>query len=156
MVYVYATTKHSFDAQPDDVLWTTADCGWITGHSYVTYGPLLNGMTSVIFEGVPSYPDSSRMWQVVEKYRVTKLYTAPTAVRALMAFSNELVKRHDRSSLKVIGTVGEPINPAAWKWLYNVVGKQRCAVVDTYWQTETVLFVLYSREMYEIWIYLKD
>uniref|UniRef100_A0A915E051 Acetyl-coenzyme A synthetase n=1 Tax=Ditylenchus dipsaci TaxID=166011 RepID=A0A915E051_9BILA len=137
MVTAYNTTKLSFDCQPDDVLWTTADCGWITGHSYVVYGPLLNGLTSVIFEGVPSYPNSSRMWAVVEKYKVSKLYTAPTAVRALMAFSDELVKKHDRSSLKIIGTVGEPINPTAWKWLYNVVGQQQCAVIDTYWQTET-------------------
>ncbi|KAH7722573.1 acetyl-coenzyme A synthetasecytoplasmic [Aphelenchoides avenae] len=137
MVYAYYTTKMTFDSQPDDVYWATADCGWITGHSYVVYGPLLNGLTSVIFEGVPSYPDCSRMWAIVEKYHVTKLYTAPTAVRALMAFSNELVRKHDRSSLKVIGTVGEPINPSAWKWLYNVVGEKRCAVIDTYWQTET-------------------
>jgi acetyl-CoA synthetase len=138
MVYAYYTCQLTFDAQPTtDTYWATADCGWITGHSYVVYGPLLNGLTSVIFEGVPSYPDHSRMWQIVEKYAVTKLYTAPTAVRALMAFSDDLVKRHNRSTLKIIGTVGEPINPGAWKWLYNVVGEKRCAVVDTYWQTET-------------------
>ncbi|KAI1729956.1 AMP-binding enzyme domain-containing protein [Ditylenchus destructor] len=138
MVTAYNTTRLTFDVQPDtDILWTTADCGWITGHSYVVYGPLLNGLTSVIFEGVPSYPNSSRMWAIVEKYNVTKLYTAPTAVRALMGFSDELVQKHDRSSLKIIGTVGEPINPSAWKWLYTVVGEERCAVVDTYWQTET-------------------
>uniref|UniRef100_A0A914DL70 Acetyl-coenzyme A synthetase n=1 Tax=Acrobeloides nanus TaxID=290746 RepID=A0A914DL70_9BILA len=137
MVYTYLTTKLSFDAQPDDIYWCTADCGWITGHSYVTYGPLLNGMTVVIHEGVPTYPDPSRMWEMVEKYKVTKLYTAPTAVRALMAFSKDLVTKHDRSSLKIIGTVGEPINPSAWKWLYHVVGEDKCAVVDTYWQTET-------------------
>lgn len=140
MTYTYQTTKLSFDVQPDDTLWTTADCGWITGHSYVVYGPLLNGLTAVIFEGVPSYPDSSRMWKIVEKYAVTKLYTAPTAVRALMGYSDELVKKHDRSSLKIIGIVGEPINPGAWKWLYNVVGEQRCAIIDTYWQTETVCY----------------
>ncbi|KAL3078651.1 hypothetical protein niasHT_033010 [Heterodera trifolii] len=138
MCYVYMTTKCSFDAHADrDVYWCTADCGWITGHSYVVYGPLLNGLTSVIFEGVPSYPDTSRMWDIVEKYKITKLYTAPTAVRALMAFSDEMVTKHDRSSLQVIGSVGEPINPSAWKWLYTVVGEERCAIVDTYWQTET-------------------
>uniref|UniRef100_A0A1I8BJ98 acetate--CoA ligase n=1 Tax=Meloidogyne hapla TaxID=6305 RepID=A0A1I8BJ98_MELHA len=139
MCYVYMTTKCSFDAQPEkDIYWATADCGWITGHSYVVYGPLLNGLTSVIFEGVPSHPDHSRFWSIIEKYRVTKFYTAPTAVRALMAFPEEFVTKHDCSSLKLIGTVGEPINPTAWKWLYNVVGKTKCAVVDTYWQTETV------------------
>nr|CAD2172855.1 unnamed protein product [Meloidogyne enterolobii]CAD2189064.1 unnamed protein product [Meloidogyne enterolobii] len=138
MCYVYMTTKCSFDAQPDtDIYWATADCGWITGHSYVVYGPLLNGLTSVIFEGVPSHPDHSRFWSIIEKYRVTKFYTAPTAVRALMAFPEEFVTKHNCSSLKIIGTVGEPINPTAWKWLYNVVGKTKCAVVDTYWQTET-------------------
>ncbi|KAI3411113.1 hypothetical protein GPALN_003196 [Globodera pallida] len=138
MCYVYMTTRCSFDAHGNrDVYWSTADCGWITGHSYVVYGPLLNGLTSVLFEGVPSYPDSSRMWAIVEKYKVTKLYTAPTAVRALMAFPDELVTKHDRSSLQVIGTVGEPINPSAWKWLHTVVGESRCAIVDTYWQTET-------------------
>jgi len=138
MTYAFETTRRSFDAHPEsDVYWCMADCGWITGHTYGVYGPLLNGLTTVIFEGVPSYPDSSRTWKVVEKYGVTKLYTSPTAVRSLMGFSEDFVKRHDRSSLKVIGTVGEPINPSAWKWLYNVVGEGKCAVIDTYWQTET-------------------
>lgn len=143
MTYAFETTRRSFDVySEDDIYWSMADCGWITGHTYGVYGPLLNGLTSVVFEGVPSYPDSSRTWKVVEKYKVTKLYTSPTAVRSLMAFSDELVTKHDRNSLKVIGTVGEPINPSAWKWLYNVVGEKRCAVIDTYWQTETVSFFL--------------
>lgn len=139
MVYTYYTTKLSFDSHFDDILWTTADCGWITGHSYVIYGPLLNGLTSIIFEGVPSYPNSSRIWEIVEKYSVTKLYTAPTAIRSLMAFSDTFVTKHNRSSLKVIGVVGEPINPSAWEWLYDVVGEKKCAIIDTYWQTETVI-----------------
>uniref|UniRef100_A0A183U4U4 acetate--CoA ligase n=1 Tax=Toxocara canis TaxID=6265 RepID=A0A183U4U4_TOXCA len=115
----------------------TADCGWITGHSYLVYGPLLNGLTSVIFEGIPTYPTPSRMWQIVEKYKVTTLYTAPTAIRALMAFGNDYVLGSDRSSLRILGSVGEPINPSAWRWFHSVAGGKQCAVVDTYWQTET-------------------
>jgi acetyl-CoA synthetase len=138
MVYTYMTTKCSFDIQSNkDIYWATADCGWITGHSYVVYGPLLNGLTSVIFEGVPSYPDNSRFWSIIEKYKVTKFYTAPTAIRSLMAYTEEFVNKHNCSTLKIIGTVGEPINPTAWKWLYNIIGKTKCAIVDTYWQTET-------------------
>jgi acetyl-CoA synthetase len=138
MTYAFETTRRTFDANPkNDVYWCMADCGWITGHTYAVYGPLLNGLTSVIFEGVPTYPNSSRTWKIVEKYSVTKLYTSPTAVRSLMAFPDELVTSHNCSSLKVIGTVGEPINPSAWLWLYNVVGNKKCAIVDTYWQTET-------------------
>ncbi|KAM3715884.1 Acetyl-coenzyme A synthetase, cytoplasmic [Dirofilaria immitis] len=138
MTYAYATVKFVFDANPEkDVYWCTADCGWITGHSYLVYGPLLNGLTCVMYEGVPSYPTPARMWQIVEKYKVTTLYTAPTAVRALMAFGNEYVTPHNRSSLRLLGSVGEPINPAAWKWLYEVVGEGKCVVIDTYWQTET-------------------
>jgi acetyl-CoA synthetase len=138
MTYAFETTRRTFDANPEnDVYWCMADCGWITGHTYGVYGPLLNGLTSIIFEGIPTYPDASRTWKTVEKYGVTKLYTSPTAVRSLMAFSDELVKSHNCSSLKVIGTVGEPINPSAWLWLYNVVGNKKCAIVDTYWQTET-------------------
>ncbi|MFH4979550.1 hypothetical protein AB6A40_006259 [Gnathostoma spinigerum] len=137
MTYAYATTKFIFDAHPEsDVYWCTADCGWITGHSYLVYGPLLNGLTTVIFEGIPTYPSPARMWQIVEKYKVTTLYTAPTAIRALMAFGDSHVCVHDRSSLRLLGSVGEPINPAAWRWFYNTVGEKRCAVVDTYWQTE--------------------
>ncbi|CAJ0579009.1 unnamed protein product, partial [Mesorhabditis spiculigera] len=140
MTYAYATTKFNFDLhpeRPDDIYWCTADCGWITGHSYLLYGPLINGVTSVFFEGVPSYPDPSRLWQVTEKYKVGKLYTSPTAIRALMACGDQYVTKHDRSSLKILGTVGEPINPAAWRWLHKIVGETRCSVVDTYWQTET-------------------
>ncbi|VDO41101.1 unnamed protein product [Onchocerca flexuosa] len=138
MTYTYATVKFVFDANPErDVYWCTADCGWITGHSYLVYGPLLNGLTCVMYEGVPSYPTPARMWQIVEKYKVTALYTSPTAVRALMAFGNQYVTPYNRSSLRLLGSVGEPVNPAAWKWLYKVVGESRCAVLDTYWQTET-------------------
>uniref|UniRef100_A0A3Q4H1R0 Propionate--CoA ligase n=1 Tax=Neolamprologus brichardi TaxID=32507 RepID=A0A3Q4H1R0_NEOBR len=137
MLYTATTFKLVFDHQPDDVYWCTADIGWITGHSYITYGPLANGATSVLFEGLPTYPDVSRMWEIVDKYNVTKFYTAPTAIRLLMKSGNEPVQRYKRSSLKVLGTVGEPINPEAWQWYYNVVGEKRCPIVDTFWQTET-------------------
>lgn len=137
MLYTATTFKVVFDHQPDDVYWCTADIGWITGHSYITYGPLANGATSVLFEGLPTHPDVSRMWEIVDKYNVTKFYTAPTAIRLLMKFGNEPVQRYKRSSLKVLGTVGEPINPEAWQWYYNVVGEKRCPIVDTFWQTET-------------------
>ncbi|KAM9342702.1 acetyl-coenzyme A synthetase, cytoplasmic isoform 2-T2 [Pholidichthys leucotaenia] len=137
MLYTATTFRLVFDHQPDDVYWCTADIGWITGHSYITYGPLANGTTSVLFEGLPTFPDVGRMWEIVDKYRVTKFYTAPTAIRLLMKFGNEPVQRYKRDSLKVLGTVGEPINPEAWHWYYSVVGKRRCPVVDTFWQTET-------------------
>ncbi|KAL4655461.1 acetyl-coenzyme A synthetase, cytoplasmic isoform X1 [Arapaima gigas] len=137
MLYTASTFKYVFDHQPDDVYWCTADIGWITGHSYITYGPLANGATSVLFEGLPTYPDVSRMWEIIDKYQVTKFYTAPTAIRLLMKYGNEPVQKFTRSSLKVLGTVGEPINPEAWLWYYNVVGERRCPVVDTFWQTET-------------------
>ncbi|PIO72871.1 AMP-binding enzyme [Teladorsagia circumcincta] len=132
MVYAYYTMKNTFDAHFErDVYWCTADCGWITGHTYLLYGPLMNGLTGIWFEGVPSHPGPDRLWEV------NKLYTSPTAIRALMAMGDEHVKKHSRASLEILGTVGEPINPAAWKWLYNVVGEGRCAIVDTFWQTET-------------------
>uniref|UniRef100_A0A915I9K9 acetate--CoA ligase n=1 Tax=Romanomermis culicivorax TaxID=13658 RepID=A0A915I9K9_ROMCU len=137
MLYTYATFFYVFDYQDDDIYFCTADIGWITGHSYVTYGPLLNGATSIIFEGIPFYPDFGRFWSIVDKYRVTKFYTAPTAIRALMKEDNGFVTRYNRSSLKILGTVGEPINPAAWLWYYKVVGSEKCPIVDTYWQTET-------------------
>ncbi|XP_029975073.1 acetyl-coenzyme A synthetase, cytoplasmic isoform X3 [Salarias fasciatus] len=137
MLYTAATFKLVFDHQPDDVYWCTADIGWITGHSYITYGPLANGATSVLFEGLPTYPDVGRMWEVVDKYRVSKFYTAPTAIRLLMKYGSEPVRRFKRDSLKVLGTVGEPINPEAWHWYYSVVGDKRCPIVDTFWQTET-------------------
>uniref|UniRef100_A0A3Q1FW41 Acetyl-coenzyme A synthetase n=1 Tax=Acanthochromis polyacanthus TaxID=80966 RepID=A0A3Q1FW41_9TELE len=135
MLYAATTYKLVFDHQSDDVYWCTADIGWITGHSYITYGPLGNGASSVLFEGLPTYPDVSRMWEIVDKYHVTKFYTAPTAIRMLMKFGSEPV--YKRESLKVLGTVGEPINPEAWQWYYNVVGEKRCPIVDTFWQTET-------------------
>uniref|UniRef100_A0A8C0E8I7 Acetyl-coenzyme A synthetase n=1 Tax=Bubo bubo TaxID=30461 RepID=A0A8C0E8I7_BUBBB len=138
MLYAATSFKYVFDYQPEDVYWCTADIGWITGHSYLTYGPLANGATSVLFEGVPTYPDVGRMWSVVDKYKVTKFYTAPTAIRLLMKHGEEPVKKHSRKSLKVLGSVGEPINPEAWLWYYRVVGEERCPVVDTFWQTETV------------------
>uniref|UniRef100_A0A8C7KRN4 acetate--CoA ligase n=1 Tax=Oncorhynchus kisutch TaxID=8019 RepID=A0A8C7KRN4_ONCKI len=138
MLYVATTFKLVFDYHPEDVYWCTADIGWITGHSYITYGPLANGATSVLFEGLPTYPDVSRMWEIVDKYQVTKFYTAPTAIRLLMKYGSEPVQKYKRDSLKVLGTVGEPINPEAWQWYYSVVGEKRCPVVDTFWQTETV------------------
>ncbi|MBN3275184.1 ACSA protein, partial [Polyodon spathula] len=137
LLYTAATFKYVFDYQPDDVYWCTADIGWITGHSYITYGPLANGATSVLFEGLPTYPDVSRLWEIVDKYKVTKFYTAPTAIRLLMKFGNEPVQKYSRKSLKILGTVGEPINPEAWLWYYNIVGEKRCPIVDTFWQTET-------------------
>uniref|UniRef100_A0A8C9SRE1 acetate--CoA ligase n=1 Tax=Scleropages formosus TaxID=113540 RepID=A0A8C9SRE1_SCLFO len=149
MLYTASTFKYVFDHQPDDVYWCTADIGWITGHSYITYGPLANGATSVLFEGLPTYPDVSRMWEIVDKYQVTKFYTAPTAIRLLMKYGSGPVQKFTRRSLKVLGTVGEPINPEAWLWYYNVVGEKRCPVVDTFWQTETVSDV----EVYSLWAF---
>jgi acetyl-CoA synthetase len=136
---VYASMTHEliFDVREDDIYWCTADVGWITGHSYVVYGPLANGATVVMFDGVPNYPDYSRFWQVVDKHKVTLFYTAPTAIRALMREGEAPVKKTSRKSLRLLGTVGEPINPEAWNWYYNVVGDGRCPIVDTWWQTET-------------------
>lgn len=137
MVYAATTFKHSFNYQMGDVFFCTADCGWITGHSYVTYGPLLNGASQVVFEGVPNFPDAGRLWAIVDKYEVAQIYTAPTAIRALKQMGDEFVLKHSRKSLKVLGTVGEPINPEAWQWYYEVVGGSRCPIADTWWQTET-------------------
>jgi acetyl-CoA synthetase len=136
---VYASYTHEcvFDLREDDVYWCTADVGWITGHSYVVYGPLANGATTVMFDGVPNYPDYSRFWNVVDKHKVTLFYTAPTAIRALMREGEAPVKKASRASLRLLGTVGEPINPEAWEWYYRVVGDERCPIVDTWWQTET-------------------
>ncbi|WP_165674809.1 acetate--CoA ligase [Metapseudomonas otitidis] len=131
------THKHVFDYHEGDIYWCTADVGWVTGHSYIVYGPLANGATTLVFEGVPSYPDASRFWQVIDKHKVNIFYTAPTALRALMREGEEPVRRTDRSSLRLLGSVGEPINPEAWEWYYNVVGERRCPIVDTWWQTET-------------------
>ncbi|RRJ82256.1 acetate--CoA ligase [Aestuariirhabdus litorea] len=131
------THKYIFDYHPGDVYWCTADVGWITGHSYIVYGPLCNAAITLMFEGVPTYPDASRCWQVIDKHQVNVFYTAPTAIRALMAQGDDYVTRTDRSSLKILGTVGEPINPEAWEWYYHVVGETRCPIMDTWWQTET-------------------
>lgn len=137
MVYAYITFKYVFDNRERDIYFCTADIGWITGHTYVTYGPLLNAATSVMFEGVPFYPDASRFWNVIDKYRVSIFYTAPTAIRALMRFSEENVTKTSRKSLRLLGSVGEPINPEAWLWYHKIVGDSRCPIVDTFWQTET-------------------
>ena len=137
MVYASMTHQYVFDYKDGDVYWCTADVGWVTGHSYIVYGPLANGATTLMFEGVPTYPDSSRFWQVVEKHKVNIFYTAPTAIRALMREGDAPVTGCDRSSLRLLGSVGEPINPEAWMWYHDVVGEGRCPIVDTWWQTET-------------------
>ncbi|WP_185984201.1 acetate--CoA ligase [Aureimonas mangrovi] len=137
LVYASMTHQYVFGYRPGDVYWCTADVGWVTGHSYIVYGPLANGATTLMFEGVPNYPDQSRCWQVVDKHKVNIFYTAPTAIRALMGAGDEPVRKTSRASLRVLGSVGEPINPEAWTWYYRVVGEERCPVVDTWWQTET-------------------
>ena len=137
MVYASMTHQYVFDYHDGDIYWCTADVGWVTGHSYILYGPLANGATTVMFEGVPNYPDNSRFWQVVDKHKVNIFYTAPTAIRALMRDGDAPVKSTSRSSLRLLGSVGEPINPEAWLWYHNVVGDSRCPIVDTWWQTET-------------------
>jgi len=137
LVYASLTHQHVFDYHPGDVYWCTADVGWVTGHSYIVYGPLANGAITLMFEGVPNYPDSSRFWQVCDKHDVNIVYTAPTAIRALMREGEEPVKKTSRKSLRLLGSVGEPINPEAWEWYYHVVGEDRCPIVDTWWQTET-------------------
>ena len=137
LLHTALTHKHIFDIHEDDIYWCTADIGWVTGHSYIVYGPLANGATSVMFEGVPTYPDSGRFWQIVEKYKITVFYTAPTAIRALIRQGDEWPNKYDLSSLRVLGSVGEPINPEAWMWYYKVIGKENCPIVDTWWQTET-------------------
>ena len=137
IVYASITHQYTFDYHDGDVFWCTADVGWVTGHSYIVYGPLSNGATTVMFEGVPTWPDAGRFWEVCAKHKVNQFYTAPTALRALMAHGNDPVEKHDLSSLKLLGTVGEPINPEAWNWYNEVIGKGRCPIVDTWWQTET-------------------
>uniref|UniRef100_A0A672IYS1 Acetyl-coenzyme A synthetase n=1 Tax=Salarias fasciatus TaxID=181472 RepID=A0A672IYS1_SALFA len=137
LLYTSLTFKYVFDHHHDDVFWCTADIGWITGHSYITYGPLANGATSVLFEGIPVHPHVGRFWEIIEKYRVSKFYTAPTAIRLLMKYGREPLQKYDLSSLRILGTVGEPINPEAWQWYHEAVGQGRCPVVDTFWQTET-------------------
>ncbi len=137
MVYASMTHQYIFDYKSNDIYWCTADIGWVTGHSYIIYGPLANGATTIMFEGIPNYPDSSRWWQIVDKYKVNIFYTAPTAIRALMREGDKPVKKTNRKSLKLLGTVGEPINPEAWMWYYRTIGDSRCPIVDTWWQTET-------------------
>jgi len=137
LVFAAMTHKYVFDYQEGEVYWCTADVGWVTGHTYIVYGPLANGAISLMFEGIPNYPDMSRFWQVVDKHNVSIFYTAPTAIRALMRAGEEPVKKTSRKSLRILGTVGEPINPEAWEWYYRVVGDERCPIVDTWWQTET-------------------
>ncbi|UOA15317.1 MULTISPECIES: acetate--CoA ligase [Sulfitobacter] len=137
ITYAALTHEVTFDYHDGDIYWCTADVGWVTGHSYIVYGPLANGATTLMFEGVPTYPDASRFWQVCEKHKVTQFYTAPTAIRALMGQGKEFVTKSDLSSLRILGTVGEPINPEAWNWYHEVVGHGRCPIVDTWWQTET-------------------
>jgi acetyl-CoA synthetase len=137
LLYAAMTHKYTFDYQQGDVYWCTADVGWVTGHSYIVYGPLANGATTLMFEGVPTYPDCSRFWQVIDKHQVNTFYTAPTAIRALMGGGDDFVNKTSRSSLRLLGTVGEPINPDVWEWYHRVVGNGQCPVVDTWWQTET-------------------
>jgi acetyl-CoA synthetase len=137
LLYVAMTHQYVFDYQEGDVYWCTADVGWVTGHSYIVYGPLANGATTLMFEGIPTYPDASRFWQVIDKHQVNSFYTAPTAIRALIGAGDEHVTNTSRSSLRILGTVGEPINPEAWEWYYHTIGKGKCPIVDTWWQTET-------------------
>ena len=137
ILYASMTHRFIFDYNDGDVYWCTADVGWVTGHTYIVYGPLANGATTLMFEGVPTYPDASRFWQICEKYKVNQFYTAPTAIRALMGLGDEFVNKNDLSSIRILGTVGEPINPEAWEWYNRVVGKNNCPIVDTWWQTET-------------------
>merc|ERR1711879_1143638 len=137
LCYTMCTWGNVFDLQPDDVYACVADVGWITGHSYIVYGPLANNATTLMFESVPVFPDAGRYWHMVQKHKITQFYTAPTAIRLLMKFGEEFVKKYDRSSLKILGTVGEPINPEVWVWYHKVVGEEKCPIVDTWWQTET-------------------
>ncbi len=142
MVGTYSTLKYTFDVRDEDRWWCTADPGWITGHSYIVYGPMINGATSMLFEGGPTYPYPNRWWQIVERYGITIFYTAPTAIRGLMRFGEAWPNKHDLSSLRLLGSVGEPINPEAWKWYYRVIGKDKCPIMDTWWQTETGHFMI--------------
>ena len=137
LVYAAMTQQYVFDYHDNEIYWCTADVGWVTGHSYIVYGPLANGATTLMFEGIPNYPTYARFWDVVDKWKVNILYTAPTAIRALMGQGDAFVKKSKRTSLRILGSVGEPINPEAWEWYYNVVGEGRCPIVDTWWQTET-------------------
>ena len=142
MVGIYLTMKWIFNSNPNDIYFCTADPGWITGHSYITYSPFINGITNFVYESVPDFPDPGKWWSLIEKYKVTKFYTAPTAIRALMRLGEEWPKKYDLSSLKILGTVGEPINPEAWLWYYKNIGRENCPVLDTWWQTETGMHMI--------------
>jgi acetyl-CoA synthetase len=142
MVWAYWTLKWAFDPKEDDIWWCSADIGWITGHTYIVYAPLMHGLTGIMYDGAPNYPAPDRVWEIIERHRVTILYTSPTLIRMLMGYGDEYVLEHDLSSLRVLGSVGEPINPEAWKWYYTVVGKERCPIIDTWWQTETGGFMI--------------
>ncbi len=142
MVGTYTTTKYMLDIHEEDRYWCTADPGWVTGHSYIVYGPLLTGTTSFMYEGAPYHPYPNRWWSMIEKYGINILYTAPTAIRGFMRFGDDWINRHDISSLRLLGSVGEPINPGAWKWYYEVIGKEKCPIIDTWWQTETGMFIV--------------
>src|SRR5204863_4685194 len=137
MTGTYITTKWVFDLKDEDTYWCSADIGWVTGHTYVVYGPLLNGATSLMYEGAPNFPEPDRFWSIIERHRVNIFYTAPTAIRTFIKWGDEWPLKHDLSSLRLLGTVGEPINPEAWMWYQRVIGKQKCPIVDTWWQTET-------------------
>ena len=142
LVWVWATMKWAFDPKPDDIWWCTADIGWITGHSYIVYAPLLHGVTQVMYDGAPDYPSPDRWWEIIERYGVTEFYTAPTAIRMHMRYGEEWINKHDLSTLRILGTVGEPIDPESWEWYYRVIGKERCPIIDTWWQTETGGFMI--------------
>ncbi len=142
MVGIYSTLKWVFDIKPDDIFWSTADAGWITGHSYIIYAPLLNGITTFVYEGTPDFPDIEIWWRLIDKYKITKFYTAPTAIRALMKFGEDHLKKYDLSSLKILGSVGEPINPEAWMWFYKNIGREKIPIMDTWWQTETGMHMI--------------
>ena len=136
-VQSYLTSKYVFDLREDDVYWCTADCGWVTGHSYVVYGPLQNGATVLMYEGAPNFPENDRFWKIIDDHKVSVFYTAPTAIRAFIKWGDEWVRKYSLASLRLLGTVGEPINPEAWMWYHREIGKERCPIVDTWWQTET-------------------
>jgi acetyl-CoA synthetase len=144
LMQAYATSKYVFDLRDEDVYWCTADIGWVTGHSYVVYGPLACGATSLMYEGAPNWPENDRFWRIIEEYSVSVFYTAPTAIRAFIRWGDQWVKKHDLSSLRLLGSVGEPINPEAWMWYHQVIGGGRCPIVDTWWQTETGAIMITS------------
>src|SRR5436853_5656151 len=142
LCYAAFTHKYVFDYHDGDVYWCTAEVGWVTGHSYIVYGPLANGATVVMYEGAPNWPEPDRFWKIIEQYRINILYTAPTAIRAFIRWGDQWPAKHDLSSLRLLGTVGEPINPEAWMWYHEHIGRKRCPIVDTWWQTETGMILI--------------